>query len=83
MLLRNLFNKHKPEPVSFRTKTIDWDKVKTLEEVIMILKNMERFSNIEVDEDFWNDSKIKGLLGSVITETTYRGFEKTIKVYEE
>ena len=81
MRLCNPFKK--PDPIVFRTKTIDWSKVKTLEEVIYILSNMERFKRIEVDESEWDDPVIKGLIGKVITETTYCGFDTTTKVYED
>ena len=81
MRLCNPFKK--PDPIVFRTKTIDWSKVKTLEEVILILSRLGVSSNIKVDEEHWNDSNVKHLLGSVITETTYCGFETTTKVYEE
>ena len=79
----NLFKKEKQESTVFRTKPLDWSKVTTLEEVIYILGKMNLTKDLKVDEDSWNDPKVKHLLGPVITETTYCGFEKTIKVYEE
>ena len=71
------------KPVTYRTKSIDWDRVTTLEEVILILSKLGVSSNIRVDEEHWNDSNVKHLLGPVITETTYCGFDTTTKVYEE
>jgi hypothetical protein len=44
---------------------------------------MRLTKNIMIDEDCWNDPKIKNLLGKDITETTYIGFEKTTKFYKE
>lgn len=79
----NPFKKEKREPIVYRTKTLDWDKVTTLEEVITVLRNLGVSKNVRVDEAYWNDPTVKHLLGSVITETTYRGFETTTKVYEE
>lgn len=83
LVMWNLFKKEKQESTVFRTKSLDWSKVTTLEEVIYILGKMNLTKNLKVDEDSWNDPKVKHLLGSVITETTYCGFEKTTKVYTE
>jgi hypothetical protein len=79
----NLFKRLQPEPITNRYKTLDWSQVTTLEEVIYILSKMRLTKNIMIDEDCWNDPKIKNLLGKDITETTYIGFEKTTKFYKE
>jgi hypothetical protein len=79
----NLFKRLQPESITNRYKTLDWSQVTTLEEVTYILSKMRLTKNIMIDEDCWNDPKIKNLLGKDITETTYIGFEKTTKVYKE
>ena len=79
----NLFKRTKPDPIVVRTKPLDWPKVTTVEEVIYILSKLRLTQNTCVDEDSWNDPKVKHLLGTVITEKTYQGFDVTTKVYEE
>lgn len=79
----NPFKRLKPDPIIYRYKTLDWSRVTTLEEVIYILSKMGLTKNLLVYQDSWDDPKVKHLLGKVITEKTYIGFEKTTKVYEE
>ena len=74
----------KPEPVIIRSKKIDWSKVTTLDDVILILRNFRSTKDIMVDEKYWKDPSVAKLLGSIITESTYDGAAQVKqKVYEE
>jgi hypothetical protein len=73
----------KPKPETFRTKRIDWSKVKTVDDVILILKNYTGTKDIMVDEKYWKYPEVAKLLGSTVTESTYEGSKVTHKEYEE
>lgn len=73
----------KVKPVTYRSKRIDWSKVKTVEQVILILSNYSKTKDISVDEQDWQDPDVANILGTTITETTYCGFDVTHKEYEE
>lgn len=73
----------KTEPRVYRTKRIDWSRVKTIDDVILVLSNYSNTKDITVNEKYWNDPDVAKLLGSTITESTYQGFDVTHKEYEE
>ena len=64
-----LFKKKKVEVI--RRKYIDWSKVKTTDDLILILSGLNLLQNVKVDESFWEDPKWKNLLGTTVVETTY------------
>ena len=61
----NLFKKE-PKPV-IRAKDIDWDKVKTVKDMVAIFKNLGMTRQITVYEEAWNSVGIDHLL----TNKTY------------
>lgn len=63
------FKKKKIEVV--RRKYIDWSKVKTTDDLVLILSGLNLLQNVKVDECFWDDPKWKNLLGTTVVETTY------------
>lgn len=52
----------KKEPKVERFKFIDWSKVKTTEDIIMVLKNVGWTSEIRVPASFWDNPEYKHLL---------------------
>lgn len=80
----NPFKKIKPEVVIEKSKQIDWDKVKTVEDVVCILSRLGVTRFAKVPEDEWNNPQVGHLLGNTITEITYvGGFADKISQYNE
>lgn len=72
------------KPVVLRTKSVNWSKVKTVEEITLILSGIFPTNNVKVDEELWDNPQWKHLLGATITEKTYyKGMEMERKEYEE
>lgn len=83
-MMWNPFKKLAPEVHVAKTKRIDWSKVKTVEEIVLILSCMPMTKDVNVPECIWNDPLIKHLLGTTITETTYvGGFIDKVEEYDE
>jgi hypothetical protein len=80
----NPFKKIKPEVIVERSKNIDWNKVKTLDEVTYLLSRIGVTRFAKVLEDEWNVPEIKHFLGTTITEVTHiNGFVDKVHQYDE
>ena len=55
----------------YRQKTIDWNKVKTVKDLVSILKEYSLTKNLAVAEHLWDDPRFKNFLGDSITKLTY------------
>ena len=66
------FFKKKPEPVT-RIKYIDWNKVKTVEDIVAILSQTGLTIQIKVSEQGWTNHGIDHLL----TDKTYNNANGT------
>ena len=76
------FNKKDKPKAIYRYRTLDWTKVKTVEEVIFILSKMNHTKNIRVSEDCWAD--MPHLMGGTVTEKIYSdGYLEETKEYDE
>ena len=54
----------KPKVTVYRTKTIDWSKVTTVEQVVAILQGLKLTQDITVGEKLWDDPVIKDILAN-------------------
>lgn len=75
--------KKKDNPKSiYRYRTLDWTKVKTVEEVIFILSVLNSTKEIRVSEDCWAD--LPHVLGDLVIEKIYDdGYLEETKEYDE
>ena len=79
-----MWNPFKRSEHVIKTKSVDWNKVKTIEDVILILSGINFTKHITVGELYWNDPRWKALLGTTITEKKFiDGREVECKEYEE
>ena len=70
-MIGNFFKK-KPKPVA-RIKYIDWDRVKTVEDMVAIFSQLAITKNIKVPEQGWRDHGVDHLL----TDKTYNNANGT------
>jgi hypothetical protein len=55
----------------YRFKYLDWDKVKTTEDLISVLRGANFLRDIQVSETYWDKPGFKNLIGNRVVEKTF------------